>query len=116
MEAMNVLKELIESGALPRPRRSIKLLLIPEFTGTYAYLKENEHRLAKIVGGFNMDMVAGRQDGDAGPLIIVDTPDCAHSFSGDLGEAILQVLSKECAFGGNKIFVPLFSSLPFVLT
>lgn len=116
IEAMAVLRELIEEGVLPKPKRTIKLLLIPEFTGTYAYLSENEARLSKIVGGFNMDMVAGRQDKDAGPLIIVDTPDCAHSFSGDLGEVIFKGLSRECAFGGNKVFVPLFSSVrvPFV--
>lgn len=116
MEAMAVLSELIAEGKIPKPRRTIKLLLIPEFTGTYAYLNENENRLSKIVGGFNMDMVAGRQDKDAGPLIIVDTPDCAHSFSGDLGEVIFKGLSRECAFGGNKVFVPLFSSVrvPFV--
>lgn len=116
MEAMCVLKELIESGEMPKPKRTIKLLLIPEFTGTYAYLSENEARLSKIVGGFNMDMVAGRQDGNAGPLIIVDTPDCAHSFSGDLGEMIFQGLSRECVFGGDKVYVPLFSAMrvPFV--
>lgn len=116
IEAMIVLHTLIERGVLPRPRRTIKLLLIPEFTGTYAYLAENEDRLEKIVGGFNIDMVAGRQNGNAGPLIIVDTPDCARSFSGDLGEAIFDVLSKECAFGGDYVSVPLFSSrrVPFV--
>lgn len=116
IEAMAVLRELIDSGKLPRPKRTIKLLLIPEFTGTYAYLRENENRLSEIVGGFNMDMVAGRQGKDAGPLIIVDTPDCAGSFSGDLGEVIFKGLSRECAFGGNKVFVPLFSAVrvPFV--
>lgn len=116
IEAMAVLQALIDGGKLPKPRRSIKMLLIPEFTGTYAYLAENEQRLSKIVGGFNMDMVAGRQDKDAGPLIIVDTPDCAHSFSGDLGAAIFEGLSRECAFGGDKVFVPLFSAVrvPFV--
>lgn len=116
IEAMTVLASLVKKGILPKPKRTIKMLLIPEFTGTYAYLAENEERLSKIVGGFNMDMVAGKQDGDAGPLIIVDTPDCAHSFSGDLGESILRGLSRECAFGGGDIFVPLFSStrVPFV--
>lgn len=116
MEAMRVLRELIENGILPKPRRTMKMLLIPEFTGTFAYLAENEKCLNQIVGGFNMDMVAGRQDGTAGPLIIVDTPDCSHSFSGDLGEMIFKGLSRECAFGGDKVFVPLFSSVrvPFV--
>lgn len=116
MEAMSVLHKMIENGILKKPKRSIKLLLIPEFTGTYAYLAENEKRLSEIVAGFNMDMVAGKQDGNAGPLIIVDTPDCAHSFAGDLGETIFKALSRECAFGGDKVFVPLFSSMrvPFV--
>ena len=116
MEAMLALHHLIEKGMLPRPKRTIRLLLIPEFTGTYAYLSEHKERLERIVGGFNIDMVAGRQNGNAGPLIIVDTPDCAHSFSGDLGEAILEALSGECAFGGGQVAVPLFSSMrvPFV--
>ncbi len=116
IEAMTALHALIEEGILPKPKRTIRLLLIPEFTGTYAYLAENKQRLGKIVSGFNIDMVAGRQNGSAGPLILVDTPDCARSFSGDLGEAVLEALSGECAFGGDKIAVPLFSSVrvPFV--
>lgn len=108
MEAMCTLGRLITDGALPIPRRTIRLLLIPEFTGTYAFLKENEDRLSKIVAGINLDMVAGYQNGKAGALIIVDTPDSAHSFSGDLSSIIMDELSKECAFGGKDRYVPLF--------
>ncbi len=116
IEAMGVLQSLIDEGVLEKPRRTIRLLLIPEFTGTYAYLEERQKELSEIVAGFNMDMVAGKQGKDAGPLILVDTPDCAHAFSGDLGEAIFQALSRECAFGGDQVFVPMFSSVrvPFV--
>ena len=111
-----MLQSLIEEGILERPKRTIRLLLIPEFTGTYAYLEEHRQELSKRIAGFNLDMVAGTQGKDAGPLIIVDTPDCSHSFSGDLGEAILQTLSRECAFGGDQVYVPMFSSVrvPFV--
>ncbi len=108
MEAMCALGRLIADGTLPRPHRTIRLLLIPEFTGTYAFLKENEDRLSKIVAGINLDMVAGCQNGKAGPTIIVDTPDCAHSFSGDLSSIIMGELSKECSFGGKDRYVPLF--------
>jgi aminopeptidase-like protein len=108
MEAMCTLGRLIKDGALPRPRRTVRLLLIPEFTGTYAFLKENEDRLSKIVAGINLDMVAGYQNGKAGALIIVDTPDSAHSFSGDLSSIIMDELSKECTFGGKDRYVPLF--------
>ena len=116
IEAIGVLQSLIEDGVLKKPKRTIRLLLIPEFTGTYAYLEEHQQELSKITAGFNMDMVAGKQGKDAGPLILVDTPDCSHSFSGDLGEAIFRALSRECAFGGDQVYVPLFSSMrvPFV--
>ena len=116
IEAMGVLQSLIDDGVLGKPRRTIRLLLIPEFTGTYAYLDERQQELSKIVAGFNLDMVAGKQGKDAGPLILVDTPDCSHAFSGDLGEAIFQALSRECAFGGDQVYVPMFSSVrvPFV--
>ena len=40
IEAMGVLQSLIDEGVLEKPRRTIRLLLIPEFTGTYAYLEE----------------------------------------------------------------------------
>ncbi|HWQ30770.1 MAG TPA: DUF4910 domain-containing protein [Negativicutes bacterium] len=108
MESMCALGRLITEGVLPRPRRTIRLLLIPEFTGTYAFLKENEARLSRIVAGINLDMVAGYQNGNAGALIIVDTPDSAHSFSGDLSSIIMEELSKECVFGGKDRYVPLF--------
>lgn len=116
MEAMCTLASLVKDGVLPRPIRTIRLLLIPEFTGTYAFLKENEDRLSKIVAGINLDMVGGYQDGNAGALIIVDTPDCAHSFSGDLASIIMDELSKECTFGGDNRYVPLFLGMKVPFT
>lgn len=100
VEALRMLSDLVESGQLPRPRRTIRLLLIPEFTGTYAFLAEDAQRRQRIRAGFNMDMVAGRQDGTAGPMLAVDTPDCAASFAGDLAEALFTILSQESVFGG----------------
>ncbi|MEG1895711.1 MAG: DUF4910 domain-containing protein, partial [Oscillospiraceae bacterium] len=72
MEAMNILQQLISDKQLPPPKRGIRGLLIPEFTGTYAYLSENEERAKNTLAGINMDMVGGKQDGNAGAFIIVD--------------------------------------------
>lgn len=115
-EAITLLHKLVEEGTLPRPRRGIRLLLIPEFTGTYAFLAQDAHRMERIRAGFNMDMIAGRQDGNAGAMLAVDTPDAAASFSGDLTEAIFDQLRRECAFGGKECLVPLFACqrVPFV--
>jgi hypothetical protein len=47
MEAARALHTLIASGRLPRPRRGIRFLWIPEMTGTYAYLAAHEHASAR---------------------------------------------------------------------
>lgn len=115
VEAMRMLSDLVERGQLPRPQRTIRMLLIPEFTGTYAFLAQDDQRRKRIRAGFNMDMVAGRQDGTAGPMLAVDTPDCAASFAGDLAEALFDILAQEAAFGG-VCRVPMLSCrrVPFV--
>ncbi len=116
IEAMDILNRLVCDKILPKPTKKIKLLLIPEFTGTYAYLHENSHRLQKIKAGINLDMLAGKQDGNAGALIIVDTPDCAKSFMGDLAYIIMEELMNSCEFGRKGLFVPMFMGVkvPFV--
>lgn len=106
MEAMRVLHEQIACGALPTPRRGIRLLLIPEFTGTYAYLASEPERAARTVAAINADMVGARQDGRTGPVILVDTPDAAHAFLGDLMECVMDGIAQECPFGSG--FVPLY--------
>lgn len=107
VEGILALNNLISSGKLPKPRRTIRLLLMPEFTGTYAFLQENELRLEQIKAGLNLDLVAGRQDGKAGLNLIVDTPDSAQSFVGDLATLIAKELTDICPFGGPDRFIPL---------
>src|SRR3954453_4019350 len=62
MEAARALHSLIASGALPKPKRGIRFLWMPEMTGTYAYLATHEADLPRIVAGLNLDMVGEDQD------------------------------------------------------
>lgn len=110
VEAFHALQYLIDNGQLPRPKRTIRLILVPEFTGVYAYLSAHEDRLERIKAGLNMDMVAGRQDGKAGAFLIIDTPDCSHSFVGDLSRILLDEQRKECALAARGQYTSLFHS------
>ena len=110
IEALTALQSVIAAGTLPRPKRTIRLLLVPEMTGTYAYLAEHEKELERIRAGLNIDMVAGRQDGRAGPLLVIDTPDCSRSVVGDLARVLLDELRRECALAAKGQYVPLFNS------
>ena len=113
MEAMRVLHEQITGGMLPTPRRGIRLLLIPEFTGTYAYLASEPERAARTIAAINADMVGARQDGRTGPVVMVDTPDAAHAFLGDLMECVMDGIAQECRFGSGFVPLHLQKRVPF---
>jgi hypothetical protein len=88
MEVARALQSLIDSGRLPRPRRTIRLLWVPEMTGTYLYLAQHEDQVARTVAGLNLDMVGEDQAQCGSVSLVVHTSEAMPSFVGDLLEAI----------------------------
>lgn len=111
IEVLRVLKRLTDSGALPPLRRGVRLCLIPEFSGTFAYLCENEWRLNKILAGFNLDMVGGRQEKGYGPLTITAQPHGAPSFVTDVAALVLDEVRREVISHNKGNYAALFNSL-----
>ncbi len=95
LEVARTLQSLIERGELPKPRRGIRFLLIPEMTGTYAYLATHEESISKMLAGINLDMVGEKQELCQGPLVAEYPPDAAGSFVGDVLAAILSAVAEE---------------------
>ncbi len=87
--------KLIDDGILPRPRRSIRILLPPVMTGSYAYLATNEERIPRMVAAINLDMVGKNQDLCKGPLLAERPPAAGAGFAGDLLAAILAALAQQ---------------------
>ena len=108
MEAARALQKLIAEGRLKRPRRTIRFLFVPEMTGTYAWLAENEHRIGKMVAALNLDMVGENQELCGSSLILEWTPDASASYVNPLLEAILDELKGEFKnFSGTAVY-PLY--------
>lgn len=84
LEAALALRDLVLSGALPQPRRTIRFLWMPEMTGTMAYLSGREAELERIVAGLNLDMVGEDQDQTGGSWLIERPPDATASFAPEL--------------------------------
>jgi hypothetical protein len=84
LEAARALCQLVLSGALPRPRRTIRFLWMPEMTGTMAYLFGREAELDRMVAGLNLDMVGQDQDQTGSSWLIERPPDAAASFAPEL--------------------------------
>ena len=102
LEAASVLQKLIAEGALPKPKRGIRFLLIPEMTGTYAWLACNEAKIPQVLAGLNLDMVGENQDLCDSSLTVVYPPHASQSFVGDLTSAILDEVAKEVnSFSGD---------------
>ena len=57
LEVARVLHTLIEEGRLPRPKRTIRFIWAPEFSGTIPWVKANKDLMQKTLCNINMDMV-----------------------------------------------------------
>ena len=59
VEAVAALHRLIESGKLPRPRRSIRMLAMGELYASLHYIVNNKERISRTVGAICLDTPAG---------------------------------------------------------
>ncbi|MBU0491761.1 MAG: DUF4910 domain-containing protein [Chloroflexi bacterium] len=90
LETARVLHRLIAEGALPQPRRGLRFLLVPEMSGTYAYLATHEDRIPHVVAALNLDMVGEDQDQCQSVMLAEQPPHAAPNFSGDLLAAVIE--------------------------
>lgn len=95
METARTLWQLIQSGRLEKPKRTIRFLWVPEMTGSFAFLATHEDKLSDIVAAINLDMV-GENQALCGSTFMVERPISAlPGFGGDLAAAILGLIAKE---------------------
>jgi aminopeptidase YwaD len=97
MEVARALYTLVEAGDLPRPRRTVRFLWMPEMTGSYAYLASHASTDAPphMVAGLNLDMVGEDQE-QCGSVMLIDCPpETNASFAVDLLECIREELFDE---------------------
>ncbi len=57
LECARILHTLIEEGRLPQPKRTIRFLWGPEYSGTGPWVKANKDLMARTLCNINMDMV-----------------------------------------------------------
>lgn len=57
IETARTLNELISTGRIPRPKRSIRFIWVPEFQGTIPWAVKNKDILSRTLCNFNLDMV-----------------------------------------------------------
>jgi hypothetical protein len=90
LETHRVLNRLIASGELPEPEYGIRFLLIPEISGTYAYLAREKGARGRLMFGLNLDMVGQKQEVTGSTLCVEAPPLSAPSFTPFLLEEVVK--------------------------
>jgi aminopeptidase-like protein len=108
LEAARTLARLIADGDMPRPRRGVRFLWLPEMTGSYAYLSGHEEDISRMVAGINLDMVGEDQAQTGASFLIERPPDAMSSFAPDLLERLREELFDDApshtGLGGYSLF------------
>ncbi len=95
IETARTLQSLINKGLLPQPTRGIRFLLLPEMTGTFAFLANNAELIPNMIAALNLDMVGQNQSLCQGPLIAELPPHACGHFAGDLIVEALNAVTAE---------------------
>lgn len=108
MELFRVIKRLVDQGEVPPLKRGLRMIFVPEFSGTYAWLAEEIDR-HRFVAGINLDMVGGRQTHGYGPLTITAQPHAAPSIVTDVAALCLDEVKKNVVSHNPDNYVAMFN-------
>ena len=97
LESARMLARLIGSGALPRPKRTLRFVWGPEVEGTMAYLSRHPEIRSRLRANVHMDMVGGDPFKNKSMLHVTGTPWSLPSFVTDVGAALADVIRSGAA-------------------
>jgi len=92
LEAARALNLLIHSGALARPKRTIRFIWGPEHEGTMAFLATHPDIMKELRANIHMDMVGGDLFKNKSVMHVTETPWSLPSFVTDVGAVFLRTI------------------------
>ena len=85
--------KLVNEGKLPRPKRTINFIWVPEISGTRAFLEKYPAKAKAIIGDLNFDMEAVRLTTSRSFWILQRTPDTFPSYINDIGQSMMEYVA-----------------------
>ncbi len=98
MDIAITLQRLIDAGRLPRPRRTLRFLWVPEFYGMMAYVDAHPELVGPALGGavlgnINLDMVGENLEVIHTRMILTRTPASIPSVVNDVVENMAEMVT-----------------------
>jgi aminopeptidase YwaD len=94
LEIARALARLIRDGDLPKPRRTIRFIWVPEISGSTAYMFKHPELQDRLIVALNFDMTGANTKTTDTYLRIKMTPDSRPSFLNDLVANLLQYVDQ----------------------
>lgn len=94
LEIARSLARLIRDGALPRPRRTIRFLWVPELSGSTAFMFKHPELQDRLLAALNFDMTGANTKTTDSYLRMKMTPDSRPSYLNDLVANLLQYVDQ----------------------
>ena len=85
--------KLINEGKLPRPKRTINFMFVPEIAGTNAYFQANPDKKKTIIGTLNFDMEGIRVAMSRSFWVLQRTPDTFPSYLNDIAQSMMEYIA-----------------------
>jgi hypothetical protein len=85
---------LVAEGKLPRPKRNIHFLWVPEISGTRAWLLKHTDVQKRLIADLNFDMEGLRLSTAGSIWVMHRTPDTFPSFLNDVGASLVQFIAE----------------------
>jgi hypothetical protein len=89
-EAARGLASAIRAGDLPKPRRTLRFLWVPEIAGSQAWLIRNREVVRRLVAGVHLDMVGGRLPATRGTLHVSTSAGSLPHVVNDVADSFLR--------------------------
>lgn len=90
LEMLRAWKKLIDDGVLPRPRRTVRVMWVPEIQGTNAYLDRYPDEAKKIVAAFSIDMAGEDNRVNRNSLRLMRTPYTVNHFINEVTQQFFE--------------------------
>jgi len=90
LEVARAWKKLIDDGVLPRPRRTVRFMWVPEIQGTNAYLDRYPEETKRMVAAVSMDMVGEDVTKNHNSLHLMRTPYSVNHFINEIPQQFFE--------------------------
>lgn len=94
LEIARTFNQLIQSGQVPPPLRSIRFLWVPEYSGSWAWFSRHLNDPVKRIANLNYDMVGENLKLTNAVLAVMYTPDFNPSYLNAVMESILDFMNR----------------------